>query len=248
MKIFVSVVSHRQSALINELNCLDNLNDSINIVIKSNDDSDCFITLEKKSNITWINQSYGLGFGANNNYVYSFCRKVLDMQDDDIFIVLNPDVVISSEMIDKLISQMVLDDCCFACINLFRDEYFLTFDNSIRKFPRLFDFFSSFLFSHNRTIIDKKIISRISTVDWAAGSFLAFRAYHYSSLNGFDEGYFMYCEDIDICYRSKASSIPLRYFPDVKARHIGHHANRRIFSLNFMWHLRSIFRYLYKCK
>ena len=62
---------------------------------------------------------------------------------------------------------------------------------------------SSFLFQKNKTIIDKFSLNEESFTDWAAGSLLLFSADTYKKLNGFDEKYFMYCEDIDICYRYK---------------------------------------------
>ena len=44
---------------------------------------------------------------------------------------------------------------------------------------------------------------------------------YYRQLNGFDERYFMYCEDIDICYRScKIHGKRVMYFPNIKAVHL----------------------------
>ncbi len=41
-------------------------------------------------------------------------------------------------------------------------------------------------------------------MEWVAGSFIAFKSSSYRKVQGFDENYFMYCEDIDICYRAKS--------------------------------------------
>jgi GT2 family glycosyltransferase len=68
----------------------------------------------------------------------------------------------------------------------------------------------------------------------------------YRALKGFDEGYFMYCEDIDICYRAKQLATDILYFQDIKAVHLAQHSNRRVFSKHFFWHLKSIARFLLK--
>lgn len=65
----------------------------------------------------------------------------------------------------------------------------------------------SFLFKKNDCVVNKNKITKPTYVDWAAGSFLIFNAFFYSKLNGFNEKYFMYCEDIDICWRAKNTSI-----------------------------------------
>ena len=60
----------------------------------------------------------------------------------------------------------------------------------------------------------------------------------------FDDRYFMYCEDIDLCMRLKLSGIDLYYTPHFNAVHYAQHENRRIFTKAFRWHIRSITRYI----
>jgi hypothetical protein len=85
------------------------------------------------------------------------------------------------------------------------------------------------------------------TVDWAAGSFLLFRSGMYTELNGFDTSYFMYCEDIDICWRAKVKvKSPVVYLPHIKALHYAKHANRNVFSKHFYWHVKGVLRFLAK--
>lgn len=243
MSVFISVVSHNHANLINRIKCLEGLCLKFHVIIKSNIEGDDFSELNMNKNFHWINESYGLGFGANNNYIYNYAKNYLSMSDDDLFIVLNPDVIIESSAIDNLSYTMFYNGLKLCAVNLFRDYDFSSYDNSIRRFPSLLDFISSFLFKKNNSVLDKSHIVEQSIVDWAAGSFLAFKASHYKSLMGFDESYFMYCEDIDICYRSKANGVPLIYLPYIKAVHLAMHNNRRIFSKHFYWHLRSVVRF-----
>ena len=61
-------------------------------------------------------------------------------------------------------------------------------------------------------------MDKVLAVDWAAGSFLLFKASLFRKLGGFDPGYFMYCEDIDICWRAqKLFNQQLLFNPNIKA-------------------------------
>ncbi|MFL9595286.1 glycosyltransferase family 2 protein [Aeromonas veronii] len=246
-RVFFSVISHNHCDLIKRISSLGKLCGQLNfnVIVKSNTENDDFSSFQSAKNFHWLNSNYGLGFGANNNYVFKFCRDNLGMTEDDFFIVLNPDVEIEVDAIVTLISNMTTDDCVFASINLFKDPSFSLHDNSIRRFPNLFQFVKSFLGLGNDAVVNKSKIVHPCHVDWAAGSFLAFTAGHYQGLGGFDEHYFMYCEDIDICYRSHQVLTPLTFYPHIRAIHYARHENRKIFSVHFVWHLTSVFRFLF---
>lgn len=240
MKIYISVVSHGHEKIIKQLGCLSVLSQHFNVIVKSNKKGDDF----SESNFIWINREYNLGFGHNNNVIFSYCKNTLGMTDEDYFIVLNPDVYIDVASLKTLIDEMTMHDKKLAAINLFKDISKAEFDNSIRNFPTLSNFALSFFFKKNTSILEKEFINSIAEVDWAAGSFLAFSAQHYTQLRGFDESYFMYCEDIDICYRSNKANVPVTYYPHIEAIHLAQHANRKLLSLHFYWHVSSVLRFL----
>ena len=244
MTTYISVISHGHSELIKELSCLDSLVSTFKVVVKSNKPNDCFSHLNLSSNFYWIDEQYYCGFGHNNNIVFDYCQSELGMTECDNFIVLNPDVIISLDCINHLLVQMDIDKNKLAAINLFKDKEYDKYDNSIRQFPSLCQFIKSFLGFGNTSIIDKSKLSNSCYIDWAAGSFLAFKAGHYAQLCGFDEKYFMYCEDIDICYRSNEMQVPVVYYPNIKALHLAQHANRAVFSKHFYWHVSSVLRFL----
>jgi GT2 family glycosyltransferase len=60
-------------------------------------------------------------------------------------------------------------------------------------------------------------------VDWIAGAFLLCRRSVLEEVGGFDEDYFMYCEDMDLCYRVRRRGHLVVYYP---AASIMHHGNR----------------------
>ncbi|MDO6499524.1 glycosyltransferase family 2 protein [Photobacterium sanguinicancri] len=246
MAVFISVVSHGHASLVESLGTLKRLINSFNVIVKSNKPGDDFSVLNESQNFHWLDCEYFCGFGENNNIVFKYCQTELSMKDDDIFIALNPDVDINETAIVSLIELMSQNHSAICTINLYKDTNLSEFDNSIRRFPSFTQFIKSFLGFGNTSIIDKSAISKPCKVDWAAGSFLAFGAYHYQTLGGFDERYFMYCEDIDICWRSKELGMKVDYFPNIKAQHLAKHENRKLLSKHFYWHVTSVMKFLLK--
>jgi len=244
MAVFISVVSHGHGKLIQELGCLAELANHFHVVVKINKEEPETLPYLERHGIHYIDSDYGLGFGHNNNVVYKYCKTQLDMNEEDYFCVFNPDVVSGPAAFNQLINSMTADNCELAGVNLFKDELLTMPDNSIRNFPTLAEFTRSFLGMGNRTKIDKSKVTESTLVDWAAGSFLAFKSSLYKKLKGFDEGYFMYCEDIDICFRSKVLGKQLRFYPNIKMLHLAKHANRKLFSKHFYWHVSSVFRFI----
>jgi N-acetylglucosaminyl-diphospho-decaprenol L-rhamnosyltransferase len=242
-ELFIGVVSHQHEKLIKSMGTLPRLAQHYHVVLKSNVDEP-MLEYCIDHGVNYIPSSVVMGFGENNNAIYECCREKLSMGDNDIFVILNPDVDIALEALQSLVEEMNRRKVDFAAINLFKNYEMTEYDFSVRNFPSFFTFVSSYFGLGNRTIIDKHKITQPTFVDWAAGSFLAIRAGLYKKVSGFDPKYFMYCEDIDLCYRTKLAGYGLMYFPSIKAVHLAKHANRKLFSKHFIWHVKSAFRFL----
>jgi len=249
MNICISVVSHGHLAILKELDTLPSLakHEDINIKLLDNLQEDGLKEWCLDNNINYQLNNQPLGFGANNNIIFSHFKKDLTTLENGYFVVLNPDAMLKDVQLIELIGTMKNHDAKLATLDLYKDSQFIERDNSVRNYPKLSDFVKSFIFKNNPSIIDRKKIDTPTFVPWAAGSFLCFTLLHYDELNGFDENYFMYCEDLDICYRSAIQyNAQVLYCPDIKAVHFAQHANRTVFSKHFIWHVTSIFRFFNK--
>jgi GT2 family glycosyltransferase len=66
-------------------------------------------------------------------------------------------------------------------------------------------------------------------------------------LGGFDAGFRMYGEDIDLCYRAARAGWERWYVPAARVRHeYAAEIDRRFLTRRSVWHLRSMARYVRK--
>ena len=66
------------------------------------------------------------------------------------------------------------------------------------------------------------------TVDWLSGACMLARRAALRSVNGFDERYFLYWEDADLCRRLRALGSQVRYVPRATAIHRVGHSSRSV--------------------
>jgi N-acetylglucosaminyl-diphospho-decaprenol L-rhamnosyltransferase len=83
--------------------------------------------------------------------------------------------------------------------------------------------------------------------DWLLGAFLLLRREMIEELGGFDEGFHLYGEDIDLAYRAAKAGWARWYVP---ASHVTHDyaaaIDRSFINRRTLWHLRSMARFVRK--
>ncbi|HWE80306.1 MAG TPA: glycosyltransferase family 2 protein, partial [Gaiellaceae bacterium] len=83
--------------------------------------------------------------------------------------------------------------------------------------------------------------------DWMLGGFLLLRRAMLDELGGFDPGFRLYGEDIDLQYRAMRAGWERWYVPAATVRH-GHAAvtDRRFLTRRTLWHWRGVLRFVRK--
>ena len=249
MSIYISVVSHGHDDLIisNESLLAINSLENVILVVKDNVKSLALKAWCNKNNVQYLTSSHAMGFGENNNFVFDYCKN-LGMDRNDWFVTINPDVIISKEQFEKLISELSLRERGLLTINLFRNIGLTEHECSLRYFPTFKSLINLFLGKSITKSYDKTLLSDNSGVDWASGAFLIFSCDLYDSLGGFDKKYFMYYEDVDICYRArKEHDVSVVFLKNVLAYHEGAYQNRNVFSKHFRWYMKSLLTFLMRC-
>ncbi|EPS2709584.1 glycosyltransferase family 2 protein [Cronobacter turicensis] len=185
------------------------------------------------------------GFAVNNNIVTEHVINSATVADDDYFLFMNPDAFITLESMNKLCALLANQDIDMFTIDLYIDKNFSVRDPSIRAFPTLKTFLASFIFDSNKSIVNRDTMTPDSELDWCASSFFGIKTGIFRKLNGFDSRYFMYCEDVDICYRAKQKGYKLTYIPQIKGIHYAQKKSKKLFTRNFCWHLKSAVLFLW---
>ncbi|MEP1744175.1 MAG: glycosyltransferase family 2 protein [Kangiellaceae bacterium] len=246
VKLFISIVSHNDDThIINNFNLLK-INDLENVIVIIRDNV-ASARLEEycsKNGIKYYTSKSMLGFGANNNRNFESSSQ-LGMTEKDWFLLFNPDIDITPDMILRLFKTINEMNSGIYAINLFSDKNFLNVESSLRKYPSIKSFINVLRGKSFTQPYNKNTLKNLAKVDWAAGSFLVFKASVFKQLNGFDEKYFMYFEDVDICYRANIFlGEKVVYLRDIHAVHKGGYKNRSVLSPHFRWYILSLYKFL----
>ena len=77
--------------------------------------------------------------------------------------------------------------------------------------------------------------------DWVNAAFVLLRREAFASVGGFNEGYHMYCEDVDLCLRLQLAGWRMQAVPQVKVVHEGQRGSHRKLQ-HTLWHLKSLWQ------
>lgn len=245
MSLYISIVSHDHTEdIIHSLQPHRLHGEQIHVIILANQADPTLQSYCQQYQLSYLQNETPYGFGTNQNKVFRYCREELGLQDQDWFLVLNPDVLVSPQTIDDLVLSLRDYYPRLAAANLFKDHEFKTPESSVRRFPYLWNFFGSLVFKSTRTTIQRRDLNEPCHVDWASGAFLIFNAELYQTLGGFDERYYLYCEDVDICWRArKLYGERVLYLPNIKAVHQGKRDSHKAINKYMFWHISSAIRF-----
>ncbi|MBA3726348.1 MAG: glycosyltransferase family 2 protein [Armatimonadetes bacterium] len=169
-----------------------------------------------------------LGFGRGHNYAFA-------QSDARLLMALNSDTIVHATAIEKIIRFMDSD----ASIGIVGPKLLNpegTLQMSCRRFPTpVAALFRNTplgkLFPNNRFTRDYLMSdwphSEARDVDWVSGAALTMTRRLYNQNGGFDEQFFMYLEDVDICYRAHEKGYRVVYYPEAVVTHaIGRSTDR----------------------
>lgn len=101
---------------------------------------------------------------------------------------------------------------------------------SVGKFYTLFNL-SLMLIGGKRIGFIRESPSVIKKIDWVSGGFMMISNDVFKKLGGFDEHFFMYMEDMDICYRAGIKGFDAYFYPKACVVHKGHGSSSRTFAI-----------------
>jgi GT2 family glycosyltransferase len=123
---------------------------------------------------------------------------------------------------------------------------FLCLSGLAYKFPK-----SRFFGRQDKTWADPDIAA---DADWVPGAYSIIRRSVLEKVGYFDERFFLYYEEVDLCRRIKQAGYSVRYWPDVVVVHLGGESSKTVTTLTMsksgaqleLWQMRSAFLYYRK--
>ncbi len=233
--ITLSVVSHGQNSLVNQLlgDVQRTCADRVALVLTQNVPEPVSLAptnLEHSAEV--IVNSERKGFGANHNAAFLHCRT-------PYFCVCNPDIRLFSDPFPPLL-QSLADSRAAAAAPLVRNPNG-RIEDSARRFPTVGTLLKKLLVDRRKP--DYPADGGTLAVDWVAGMFIVFRSEAFRAAGGFDESYFLYYEDVDLCRRLHTAGKYIYYCPKSEVVHDARRGSRRDPRLA-MHHLRSVVKFL----
>jgi GT2 family glycosyltransferase len=211
MKLSFVIVNYQSEKYLTK--CISSVKEKIlgveyKIIIVNNDDLD----LGGLSEAIIINSGKNIGFGAA-------CNLGAKVAQGEFLCFLNPDTEIVSENIRDLLSEFEKDEKLSIAGPRLVDE-----KNNTQKWiaGKEITIWSTLLnnLGYKR---DQKIWESAGKIEcaWISGASMFIRKDIFQKLGGFDEKFFMYFEDIDLCRRARQLDCRVLYFPELEVKHFG---------------------------
>ncbi|MDH6306150.1 N-acetylglucosaminyl-diphospho-decaprenol L-rhamnosyltransferase [Parabacteroides sp. PF5-5] len=186
------------------------------------------------------------GFAKNNNTGAAQAKG-------RFILILNPDIILTDGAIDTLYQYLKNNPSAGIVAPRLLNQ-----DGSIQLSARHFmsvKFLLCRIFTNgkddtNNPVVQEYLMPDISDdqpseVDWCLGAALLFEKSFYQQLGGFDEKFFLYVEDADICQRCWFAGKKVIYLPQSQMIH-AHQRTSAHLSKKTIMHLKSHFYFLRK--
>lgn len=173
-----------------------------------------------------------LGFARNHNQAFQLTAS-------KYFCVLNPDVLFEQEVFLPLIKRLENGQADIVA-PLIVDTSAAPQD-SFRNFPTPVEIIRRRLPGY-RFMLSSTDNAGLVRPDWIAGTFILLKSDAYRKINGFDEKYRLYFEDVDFCARARLAGLKIVVDTKVRVRHDAQRASRKKF-IYLLWHIQSAIRF-----
>lgn len=248
MKVYASIVTfHTNHSDLNRLiDCVMNSPIEKLYIIDNSSNDELRYFVENRNNIQYIH-SLNLGYGSGHNVAI---KKSLE-ENANYHVVLNPDIYWTDNVIGELVRFMEENkDCGIVMPNILypsgETQYLCKLlptpvDLIVRRFVPIKSIQRQI---DNRYELHRMGYDRIADVPSLSGCFMFMRCSVLKQVHGFDERFFMYSEDLDLCRRIGMVSRTV-YYPYVNVTHEyekGSYKNKVLLK----YHIKSIIKYFNK--
>jgi len=167
-----------------------------------------------------LDRNYGFAYGCNRGWERGSGAAVL---------FLNPDARIAADSVRRLAAVLgTAPEVGLVAPKIFGEDG--SVELSLRRFPRLRSTYARALFLHrlfphaswsDEIVRDAAAYERPHGAEWVSGACVLVRRAALERVGGWDEGFFLYSEDVDLCRRLREAGFEVRYEPSATATHLG---------------------------
>jgi N-acetylglucosaminyl-diphospho-decaprenol L-rhamnosyltransferase len=235
--LFNSLFSEGKTTLSHEIIVVDNC---------STDGSIEYITANYPSVIIHQNNTIR-GFAANNN-------QGVSISSGEYIFICNPDIIVLPGAIDTMVWLLEKNlGVGIVCPQLLNSD--LTYQASVRRFHNTKVLALRALSWANDASTNKDIQkylmldfdkSKTQFIDWALGAAIVLHRNVYQELGGFDEKFFLYVEDVDLCLRCWAAGHAVVYCPQAICIHDHQRGSAKGINKLLWFHVKSMAYFFYK--
>lgn len=196
--------------------------DGVRVVVVDNDSRDG--SLDSIRDLPVV----AIAAGSNGGFAKG-CNRGWREGSAPYALFLNPDARLAEGSLRRLVDVLERDGRAGLVGPKILDEDG-ALDFSQRYFPTLRSRFAVALYLHHLfgeadwidgVVHSRERYERPGTAEWISGACILARRSLLERLGGFDERFFMYCEDLDLCRRTWDLGLEVRFEPGAVATHVG---------------------------
>jgi len=251
MKVSIIIVNYRVPKLLKA--CLESIEQKVKakyeVIVTDNASGDGSVEMIRDE-FPWVKliaNPTNDGFAAGNNLA-------LPHATGEYVFYLNPDAEVIDDAVDVLIDYLDRH----TDVGLVAPKLINT-DGSLQKSVHKY-------YSFMDTLIDNRLFPYVfkhakwfqqinyafwahdeeRDVDWAKGAALMVRKSILDEIGAFDEQFWIYGEEIDLCYRIKHSGWKVRFYPGAVIRHHEKQSSRQHSTIMFIQNYKSLYLFIQK--
>lgn len=219
MNLSVIIVSFNTKVLLD--NCLKSLLSSLKqaaleseVIVVDNNSTDGSRELlrDKYPTVRTVLNRKNVGFGRANN-------QGIRAADGEYILLLNSDTLVEAQAIARLYEFISAHPRVFVGPKLLNPDG--SDQTSCGPFLSLPVVFAALFLKGDKLGLTRWSPNRVCKVDWVSGAALAASKKLFLAGLLFDEGIFMYMEEIDLLYRARQKGYETYFFPGARITHLG---------------------------
>lgn len=227
MDLSIIILSFNTSKLLKK--CLESIYSYLQskkieiIVVDNNSQDDSVEMMENKFPLVKIIKSKtNLGFAKGINIGVKKAKA-------DYLLLLNSDTYLQDSSILNMLDFMIHNTNAAICGGLMKDSDG-KLQRSYGKFYGLINSIKMLTFGDEAEIENYNEL-KIKKIDWVSGGFMMVKRNIFQELNGFDENFFMYIEDMEFCYRAHKKGKFSFIYPHASIVHLSQGSSNRSFAI-----------------